>query len=825
MLAVLLALACAAVACTQGRERAGSGEEAGRIEVGARGYGAVITRTADGVPHIRALDLAGVMFGQGWASAEDHPCDLVDQVLKVHSRLSATFGPGEDDANIDSDFAWKALGTADRAQLDWEDESETTRVVIEAFAAGWNAWYESADGGRTDDWCGGQGWLRPVTAEEVYAYARSIPLLASGARMTRFIASAAPPGEGPASGGAGAEESAFGAGSREHGPASNAWAVGSQRSASGGGMLLANPHFPWIGELRFWEVQLTTEDGMDVYGAQLLGLPGVGIGFTSGMAWTHTVSAGRRFTAYQMKLDPADPTRYLFDGQSVPMTARELTVEVAIEGGSPTEVTRTLYSTQFGPVIDFPGVGWTNETTVSYRDANFENSAFVEMYVEMDRAGSLEELIAVQERYQAVPLFNTVAADADGTVWYADTAVTPYLSADALAAYRQRLEAGGLTKLASENNVVLLEGDTSRDVWVDDPEAPWPGVLPWSKLPMIERTDYVMNANDSYWVPNSEALIEGDFSPLQGLAGTARSVRTLENLAVLDAEGPEAPSGEDGRFSLDDLTGAALADGAYTVQQWREGVVERCRAAAAPVTSTELVDESGTVVVAPRSVDLLGSGACEVLDAWDGRYDVGSRGAVLWRETMSRLDYRQMWGVPFDASLPGTTPSGLGPGIVDGRDVALEALATAVALLDSAGFALDVALGELQFDARVPEERLPVPGGLGKEGVTNVVAEGGSSASTQQEQPAVPEPLAEGTTLTAEGYPISYGTSFLMAVEFGRSGPTARTILTYGETGDPESPEFVTQMEDFAEKRWKTVRFTPAQIEDDPEATIREVKA
>ena len=61
-------------------------------------------------------------------------------------------------------------------------------------------------------------------------------------------------------------------------------------------LLLANPHFPWEGELRFAEVQLTVPGQFDVYGANLLGLPGIGIGFTDGVAWTHTVSAGKRMT-------------------------------------------------------------------------------------------------------------------------------------------------------------------------------------------------------------------------------------------------------------------------------------------------------------------------------------------------------------------------------------------------------------------------------------------------------------------------------------------------------------------------------------------------
>ena len=97
--------------------------------------------------------------------------------------------------------------------------------------------------------------------------------------------------------------------------ASNGWGLGADRSTTGGGLLLANPHFPWEGELRFWENHLTIPGELNVYGVGLTGLPGVQIGFNDAVAWTHTVSAGHRFTLYRYDLDPTDPTTYLVDGE------------------------------------------------------------------------------------------------------------------------------------------------------------------------------------------------------------------------------------------------------------------------------------------------------------------------------------------------------------------------------------------------------------------------------------------------------------------------------------------------------------------------------
>jgi acyl-homoserine-lactone acylase len=66
--------------------------------------------------------------------------------------------------------------------------------------------------------------------------------------------------------------------------ASNGWAIGSERSASGRGMLLANPHYPWVGSNRFWEKHLIIPSQLDVYGVSLLGMPGVAIGFNRAVA-------------------------------------------------------------------------------------------------------------------------------------------------------------------------------------------------------------------------------------------------------------------------------------------------------------------------------------------------------------------------------------------------------------------------------------------------------------------------------------------------------------------------------------------------------------
>ena len=61
---------------------------------------------------------------------------------------------------------------------------------------------------------------------------------------------------------------------------------------------------------------------LDVMGVSGNLSPLVVIGFNHDVAWTHTVSTGQRFTLYELKLDPADPTVYLVDGERRRMTSK-----------------------------------------------------------------------------------------------------------------------------------------------------------------------------------------------------------------------------------------------------------------------------------------------------------------------------------------------------------------------------------------------------------------------------------------------------------------------------------------------------------------------
>ena len=53
---------------------------------------------------LSADDLPSAAFGMGYAVGQDHVCVLADMIARVRSQRARFFGPGDNDANINSDF-------------------------------------------------------------------------------------------------------------------------------------------------------------------------------------------------------------------------------------------------------------------------------------------------------------------------------------------------------------------------------------------------------------------------------------------------------------------------------------------------------------------------------------------------------------------------------------------------------------------------------------------------------------------------------------------------------------------------------------------------
>ncbi|MEM6929318.1 MAG: penicillin acylase family protein, partial [Myxococcota bacterium] len=353
-------------------------------------YTVDIRTTEFGIPHIMADDYFSAGVGVGYSLARDHLCILGDQFVKVNSERSRYYGPGDDDENLTSDFGWLGTGIRERAEDNFDSLDQPTRDMMSGYAEGYNRYLADTPEGDLDPRCAGADWLEPIDAIDLFTYYNSLALEGSGRNLLGFVATAQPPG--------------FRNGQppfpippreafddlREPALASNGWGIGSERSESGRGMLLANPHFPSDGPLKLWEHHITIPGELNVYGVGLLHAIVPLIGFNDAVAWTHTVSPTPRFVIYKLDLDPADPTRYQVDGEFLDMESTQYSIEVLRDGELQTEL-RTLFRTIYGPMLNPPVAGWGGTVGYTYRDANEDNVNVIRTFLGAGRSQSLEE--------------------------------------------------------------------------------------------------------------------------------------------------------------------------------------------------------------------------------------------------------------------------------------------------------------------------------------------------------------------------------------------------------------------------------------------------
>lgn len=716
-------------------------------------YAATITRTTQGVPHIVAKDMAGLGYGSGYTAAEDNGCVIAELAVSVRGERARYLGAEgktmvgfSEIPNLESDFYFRAIADLPGFEAGFRASSADNRALLTGFAAGYNRYLKDHPEGFAAT-CRGAAWLAPLTHDDMLLMTNSGMVQASSAPMARFIAGAQPPAPKAAS--------LIPANLDYAGPAaaqglgSNGWAFGRDLTTNRRGLVVGNPHFPWTGPNRFRRLHLTIPGRFDVMGAGLVFMPFVAIGFTKDVAWTHTVTTAQHFTLFDLALDPADPTAYLVDGKSEKMTARQLTV--AVKDGTP--VTRTLWSTRYGPAVALParGLPWTATHAYAIRDAGQGNQRGGDAWLAIARAKSVQQIRTAIGTTLGIPYVNTIAADRAGNALYADVTTVPNVST---TKWEQCVTPLGKTPIAQSSGITILDGSRGSCNWDVDPTTPAPGLMPARDMPVLIRTDYVQNSNDSYWLANVKAPFE-PHSPLLGPYGTQQNLRTRIGLHILE-----------GLNSIDPAGARALI-------------------LANRVFAAELVLDQ-LLALCPQRADL--AEACAVLAKWDRHVDADSKGALLfmmfWRRTGAIRDF---WANSFDLEKPIDRPSDLNPAAAP---AILDALAAAAAEMGTYKLPLDAPLGTVQVSPR-NGDRIAIHGGPGAAGVLNAM----------QSQP------------TPEGLIPVHGSSFMQVVSFDATGPVAQSMLSYSQSTNPESPWYADGTRAFSAKQWLPLPFTRAQID------------
>jgi acyl-homoserine-lactone acylase len=747
-------------------------------------YHADIRTTSYGVRHISATGDGSLGFALGVVGARDYGCIVADQMIRVRGERSRYFGRGVDDVHFRSDVLHRAFGLIELADSSLPSLPQGVSERMEGFAAGFNQ--ELAEGSSSFAACRGESWLLPITARDLQAYYLSIALVASSAALPDYIVDAAPPGAEPKHLTTGTAVRPRGSG-----PGSNGWAIGGDLSASGAGMLLANPHFPWNGELRFYEVHLTIPGALDVYGASLLGVPFVVIGFNDDVAWTHTVTPSGHATVYELELAPEDDLAYMYDGEPRPIEEERFEITFATESGELETEERSIYRSHYGFMIEGPGIEWENGKAYTLRDSNEYNWRLPELWARLNAADDLDQVVDIHEETHAAPWVYTIAADRSGDAMLIEASRVPALTPDVEAAVAAEIQEPGIAQLIYDLGFALLDGSTSETEWAGTAE----GLVPVSDAPAVRRRDYVANGNGTPWLVNPAAEV-APYSVMYYTYGSPISPRTRTSLELL--ERVEEP------LVLDDLAPFVLDNRGSSAERILPEVQERCEGATPIQVGADLVDIAE---------------ACQILRAWNGADDVDSAAGPLWREFLSvaPFDLYEAGGifeVPFDQNDPLGTPNTVVPAPATGPDPLMVRLALAQQALGTAGFPVGTLLGEMQFVVR-DGELSPVPGSVAPTGALNAffVTTVTTSAIVDDE---TPEQVNSFSGLTKQGYVFSSGTSFLMTVDLGSSPPDARALLAYSQSPDPTSAHYDDQLALYEAKQMRKVLFGSDDIEADP---------
>ena len=764
-------------------------------------YEATVVKTEYGIPHITAESWGSLGFGEAYTAAEDHICNMALALVQSRGESAAVFGPGPRNRNLSRDIVVKALGIPEKAEEALAAQEPQIKEWVEGYTAGYNQ-FVNERAGKFGSWCNNATWVRPVTATEFMA--QYVTLVYTLPRIAGAITAAAPPTPQ-------VEASAAIAALAKAPPlrdtltdmklrnmGSNAWAIASERSENGKGLLLANPHYPWYGIARFWEKHLTIPGIYDAYGAGLIGAPGVAIGFNEAVGWSHTVSNSKRTVIYQLALNPDNPRQYRWENGWRDLNSVTVSADIKTPDGLSNKQ-HTVWFSHHGPLMALPGLTEDPLTAFAVRDANAENLHTFAQWQAMGSAKSMDEFIEAHRTYNAMPWVNTIAASADGRAVYIDNSNVGALSEEAILSWQNTLKAvPKLQYLYLSRGLVILDGSQPSSEWLET-SSPVPHTEPFERRPLIESNQYVFNANDSYWLSDPDKPAAA-LSPLYGPTMTPRSVRTRMNIALLRPDSPYGHAGEDSKFSRSEIQTALFSNESLTADMLLPELLAACDA-----TPQRTIEDT--------PVNL--TEACNVLAAWDRRFNSESRGAVLFREWITQYPAEatslgsSLFQQPFKPMEAATTPAGLA-----NTDLALDRLARAVLLLEDEGIGLDTALGNLQIGHR-SDHQYPVHGGNRHEGIANLQMSTtvGNNPTETPIFTGSDEFAGESNSLSKSGYNVVHGSSFIMTLGWNDAGPEAEAILSYSQSGDPESPHFDDQTQLYAEKTWRPVRFTPSDIE------------
>ena len=384
--AALAALALLAIACAPKEQASSSDAEFERLSAIAERI--EIIRDDYGLPHVYGKTDADAVFGMLYAQAEDDFPRVERNYIWATGRLAEVDG----EAAIFSDVRARLYMTVDEAKAAYEAAPAWLRELCDAFADGLNFYLATHPDVQPALLTRFEPWMPMYFFEgSIGGDIEQIPL--DG--IAEFYGGQSLAFE-PVSAYADVQN------------ASNGFAISGEHTRSGDALLLINPHtsFYFRGEM-----QVSSEEGLNAYGAVTWGQFFIYQGFNEHTGWMHTSTGVDFMDEFVEDVSNVDGSlQYRYGDEMRPVESYDVTLKYK-DGAGFGERTFTLYRTHHGPITHESGGNWVatrinwepvTALTQSYTRTKTKNyAAFLDM---MDLRSNSSN--------------NTVFADSEGNIAY-----------------------------------------------------------------------------------------------------------------------------------------------------------------------------------------------------------------------------------------------------------------------------------------------------------------------------------------------------------------------------------------------------------------------
>jgi len=338
-LALLLVVACAACAGEpQNADLARWQQEAADV---------TIVRDDWGIAHVHGKTDADAVFGIEYAQAEDDFNRVETNYINAMGRLAEAEGEGA----IWQDLRMKLFIDPEQLKAQYTQSPDWLKKLMDAFADGLNYYLYTHPEVKprvishfepwmalsfTEGSIGGD--IERVNLRDLQAFYDTDP-------AGRLASS----DEGTARGDASTVASALNTPDPDEEPTgSNGFAIAPQNTKDGHALLLINPHTSFYFRA---ETQMTSDEGLDAYGAITWGQFFVYQGFNQHTGWMHTSSGVDNIDEFLETIVKQNDTLYYRHGSDLkPVRIRHITVPYKTDDGVE-QRDFTAYFTQHGPVV------------------------------------------------------------------------------------------------------------------------------------------------------------------------------------------------------------------------------------------------------------------------------------------------------------------------------------------------------------------------------------------------------------------------------------------------------------------------------------------